>query len=614
MSQEQSVMMTPIEYVVLKGWQYRKRGMWLDIKRCPFCNGGKNNDLHTFAIHSIDGNYICKRGSCNVASNFINLIKSFGDKPDKTYKATNHKPKITYVKPRTKLDNLSDQATEYLTNIRKFSAETIQKCGIRSDPDGNIVFTYVDTLTGNVCLLKFRVPRKHDPSKGQKAWRERGGKEVLWMLEKADPSAGPLVICLGEYDAMSCVEAGIPNATSVPSGDDSLEWIKNDWDELEKYSDIVIWADNDQSGQRAMGEIARRLGIHRVRIVELDQKDANATLWYLLRDNEKDVAFQVMRDMVESAPAYPFENLIRLVDVPDEQLVADGILSGIPELDVITGGFSGGGLTIWSGDNHAGKTTGVLGLCVIEPVQQKVPTFVYSGEMKKSKIKYWCELIASGPKYLEEKISKRTGRIYHEVNDMARWTIRDWYSDYVHLYDKQGGTSEENLFDAMEFAYKKHGCKNFVLDNLMIMILSMGDLQSEYHRQAVFTKHCKQFADDFDVHVHLVAHGKKGGDPNLPPTKSDIKGASEISNLADNAGAFWRVPESAKNGGLENVDNMLCWFKTRDSGEQANIKLVFDKPSKRMASFAHPGTLERIYEWENQLITSNNQFMENVVS
>jgi twinkle protein len=139
----------------------------------------------------------------------------------------------------------------------------------------------------------------------------------------------------------------------------------------------------------------------------------------------------------------------------------------------------------------------------------------------------------------------------------------------------------------------------------MIMILSMNDVQSEYHRQAVFTKHCKQFADDFDVHVHLVAHGKKGGDPMLPPTKADIKGASEISNLADNAGAFWRVPESAKVNGLDGVDNMLCWFKTRDSGEQANIRLQFDKPSKRMTSASNSAAVERIYSWEDRLVQSN---------
>lgn len=593
--------MAPVDYVVQKGWTYKRRGTWLDIRVCPFCKGGKHNDLHTFAIHSTDGNYVCKRGTCNEKGNFDKLQSEFGDKPDLAYKPPT-KTKISYQFPKTKILPPTSKVYDYLY-LRGFSNETIQECGILTDKEDNVIFPYVDCESGLQCMLKFRHSHKYDRKVGDKnkAWREPGGKPVLWRLNEANPINGPLVITFGEFDAMTLVECKIPNSTSVPSGDDDLGWITLDWNELERYSDIILWPDNDESGQRALHEAARRLGIHRVRVVETEHKDANEMFYRLIKDNEgKENSFnnvlQAIKETIEFARPYPYEEVIRVADIPDEPVIQDGVLSNIRKLNQITGGWHGSELTLWSGDNHAGKTNGILSAVVAPALGQGESFFVYSGEMKKSKVQYWTELILAGPEYLTQKVSERTDRIYWEIDQKAKMAMRSWYFDNFFLYDKQGGTTEDSLFDAMEFSYQKYGCKQFLIDNLMIMIVK-SDEKDEYKAQTKFATRCKQFADDFNVHVHLVAHSRKSGDESKPPTKSAVKGASELSNLADNAGAFWRVPEEYKMGGYSGVDTIIAWWKTRDSGEQANIKLLFNKASKRFTEKEYPEMLNNQYGW-----------------
>ena len=67
---------TPAQFLREIGWSFTSRGKWLGLKSCPFCGGGNQRDVFTFAVHSIDGNYFCHRSKCGEKGSFWALIKS----------------------------------------------------------------------------------------------------------------------------------------------------------------------------------------------------------------------------------------------------------------------------------------------------------------------------------------------------------------------------------------------------------------------------------------------------------------------------------------------------------------------------------------------------------
>jgi hypothetical protein len=592
-------------YLHSKGFELKQRGHWIELRRCPFCGGGPRGDLGTFAVHADDGNYVCKRGSCGVSGPFGRLQEHLGDR---TFQAFTPPPifgsRKAYTKPERLPGQVSDEVKDYLSR-RGFSEETWKRRMVgETSGEYKILFPYFDA-EGNHVFNKMRLARRTREGE-RKALRERDGKPVLWGMNLAHPTAGPLVITFGEYDALALDEAGVLNAVSVPSGDQDLTWIDLCWEWIAQFQEIVLWPDADDSGRDALEKVAQRLGKYRVRVVASVHKDANEMLVLLAREHGAEFAREAVRTAIESAGFYPEDHIVDFVDIPDELPTRDGILSGIPELDRITGGFRGGEVTVWSGDNGSGKTTALCGVIaeaaeqyILDPYDDRTgPVFVYSGEMRASKVRYWTELVMAGAHNVVGRFSERTQTAYSEIPEGVKSRMREWYRGSVKLYDIPGGTNEDNLFERAEFCFQRYGARTFLFDNLMILTMD-ADERNEYRRQAQFVRRCKDFAVKYDVHVHLVAHNRKPQDANEPPGKAAVKGAQEITNLVDNAGAFWRVPRKLRTGEYEGTDTLLCWFKSRETGELANIRLVFDGRSKRFAQQSSPARLNKVFGWED---------------
>lgn len=141
-----------------------------------------------------------------------------------------------------------------------------------------------------------------------------------------------------------------------------------------------------------------------------------------------------------------------------------------------------------------------------------------------------------------------------------------------------------------------------------MMTIGAGNGKDEYKAQAEFIERAKRFAQDFCVSVDIPAHIRKPGENLKPPTKADIKGAGEISNLADNVFAFWRVPKDLKmTKEFSDASTMLVALKGREIGEEASFKLAFDVPSKRfVSSIGKYSALNRQYGWFTALESARN--------
>ena len=165
-------------------------------------------------------------------------------------------------------DSVEDnsQAVEYLKK-RGFTEETIKFFDIGQTKNGDVQFKFKD-INGRLVGVKYRHSRavKHGESKYW--WQSNCSTcHFLFNANNIDITQ-PLVICEGNLDAMAVWQSGVHNVVSIPGGATDLNWIKQNFDFLEKFKKVILWLDNDNAGEEGTKKIVQKLGEYRCYIVE----------------------------------------------------------------------------------------------------------------------------------------------------------------------------------------------------------------------------------------------------------------------------------------------------------------------------------------------------------
>lgn len=111
-----------------------------------------------------------------------------------------------YIYPHEEPIRERDVVDAYLDK-RCLSKETADWLDIRQDEHGNIVFNYYD-LNDVLTMVKYRPARKI--AKGEnKNWCQKGAStsNLLYNMNRVNPTQ-PVLICCGELDCASAIEAG----------------------------------------------------------------------------------------------------------------------------------------------------------------------------------------------------------------------------------------------------------------------------------------------------------------------------------------------------------------------------------------------------------------------
>ena len=567
--------MIPIEFARKHFPHHKVKGEEIVPALCPFCKGGNKGDKNTFALNIDTGAYNCKRGSCGAAGSFSQLMKEFGE--------VTYKPQ-PFVVPQTRISPAQQRVEKYL-KARCFTRDTWERRKV-GESEGNIAFPYYEN--GKLVLMKFRKPEKYQ-GKGQKAWREKGGKAVFWGMDDCTPDK-PLVIVEGEMDALALDECGVENVVSVPSGAEDLTCIENCWDWLEQFKKIIIWPDSDEPGQEMCRKLIAKLGEWRCYIVNSEYKDANESLYKA----GKETTTQAVKDAKE----VPISGLVRLADVKKVDLQSmDKVYSKIYGIDKTLGGFFMGMVTVWTGINSHGKST-LLGQILLESIEQGYSVCAFSGEQPASMFQYNIDLQAAGVEYAETHYDNYRQEEVYFVNDRIKGFIHEWYKDRFFLYDTFGTANDDDILKRFEFAARRHDCRTFLVDNLMITSFTDKD-NDFYRRQSNFIGKVKNFAHKFGVHVHVVAHPRKS-EGRL--TKMDVAGSGDITNRADNVLSVFRIEHDDDKQKYPGVDTIVDIFKNRLMGIQnKEIWLNFNPEDKRFAMCSRAEQLKKHYAWTTLL-------------
>lgn len=541
--------------------EFKTHGSELIPKLCPYCHGGSKANKETFALNFENKTFNCKRGSCGKQGHFTQLCKDFGEQADRDEQYYEVPRMKSFKKPESKVETATEKVENYL-KIRGFSKATWERYGV-GEHNGAIAFPYKEK--GETVLMKFRKPEKYTGN-GMKAWREEGGKSVLWGMDLCDITK-PLVITEGEYDTLALAECGIENVVSVPSGASDLTWIDNCWDWLHQFEKIIFWGDNDEPGKKMVQDCILRLGQDRCYLVTSQYKDANESLFKAGRE--------ITAVEVELAKPVPVYGLLDLADIiPVDVIHSPKVKSGISSIDADIQGFLMGELSVWSGKSGQGKST-LLGQVLLNAVEVGESVCAYSGELRADRFQYWVNLQAAGRENIIPYKDASGGKEYGVLRQEIVKQIREWYRGKFWLYDNSiaDNGEETSVLKVFQYAAKRYGCKVFLVDNLMTSRFTARNDNDFYRAQSNFVGELVHFAKAYGVHVHLVAHPRK---TSGKLGKDDISGTADINNRADNVFTVDRAGEN------EPLSASVTILKNRSFGIQdQEYGLHFDTLSKR---------------------------------
>ena len=390
-------------------------------------------------------------------------------------------------------------------------------------------------------------------------------------------------------DALSLYEAGARNIVSVPSGCSNLDWIDHCWNWLERFQTIILFGDNDEPGRKMIREVVRRLDESRCMIVEdypdrpdgSPCKDANEILIFY--------GAQTLLDTLSGAQAVPVKGLLQLADVmPYDPTTVPRIKTMIPALDETIGGLAEGAITVFTGRAGSGKST-LTGQLLLNAIEQGYPVCAYSGELTKERFLDWINLQAAGSDYIGLKYDTVRGMRVPCISPMVQQRLSEYYRDRFYLYDNTE-LFESNQSDAIlkvfVTAARRYGCKLFLADNLMT---ALSDSDEETKAQGKFANALKRFANQYHVHVILVAHPRKVK-TGESLGQDDIGGSSATVRLADSA-----IVVEQPN---------LRIIKNREGGVRRIIECCYCPDSRRIYQ-ADTGDLNR-FSWDKSGITPPN--------
>jgi twinkle protein len=194
--------------------------------------------------------------------------------------------------------------------------------------------------------------------------------------------------------------------------------------------------------------------------------------------------------------------------------------------------FKPGEVTVWGGINGHGKSL-LTSQVILSLIGQGDKVCVASFEMKPEKqmqrfYRMWCGVNPYSPEFQSDDGIKALEDLYDQFGE--------WCDNKLYLYDQQGTTNSETVLGMTKYCAKEIGVQHVFIDNLAKCIRA----EDDYNGQKAFIDDVTAIARDFNIHIHIVHHMRKGNKETDQLDKSDFKGSGAIADQVDNLIGVWR--------------------------------------------------------------------------
>lgn len=344
--------------------------------------------------------------------------------------------------------------------------------------------------------------------------QDSGGAHDFFLIDSVDTTK-PLIIVEGEIDALTLMEAGIPNAVSVPSGapikvadgkvlpseDKKFAYVWNARAVIDAVPYVILATDQDGPGQALAEELARRIGKEKCRVAKFDAKDLNDIFTDPTREGQKSV-----QDVIDRAAPYPVSGLSdagtyedRINDLFNKG-TGKGYSTGYSSVDSIYT-VAPGQLTVVTGYPSSGKSN-----------------FIDQVMVNLAKTSDWKFAVCSFENQPEIHITRLmeiyTGKRFFDGKDRMTQHDRDqafaWVKEHFLFIDSQG--EEPNTLDSIleraRVAVKRMGVRGLVIDPYNYIDLNR-DNATETEAISNMLTRVQKFCKAHEVHTFFIAHPSK---------------------------------------------------------------------------------------------------------
>jgi twinkle protein len=481
------------------------------------------------------------------AKNYLGVRDTVPTKPARAYTAP--------AKPKTAMPS---STLDWLAN-RGINSATVEAFKIREVSRNGQPWALFPYLRDGVYVNgKYRNPAD---KKGMQ--QEKDAEPCLFGWHLIEPKARTVVICEGEVDAMTLHQAGLP-ALSVNAGAGNHQWIENDWERLERFSEILVCFDNDEPGDKGAAEVIARLGLERCKRMRVGAKDANQWLQDGATPEQFREAAKTARPMDpdELRSAADFMARVKSMFYPAHDAHRYPLLELDQQFEWFE--FRPAELTVWTGFNGHGKSL-LLSQVQLGLMGQGERFLIFSGEMT--------------PEYLLKRMTKQATGL--DRPSMAYIdAVGEWLRERCFIFNQTGSATLKRLIEVFTYAQKRYGVSHVVIDSLMMTDVPEDGAGAMTAQKEAIRSLC-DFAKRTGCHVHLVAHPRKGKDESAGPGKMDVAGSGKITDGADNVFTVWRAQKDEAEPDDPDKPDAKLELKKQRNGDVQNYSqwLWFNKGS-----------------------------------